>query len=209
MKHLFTLVFCCAATIMVVAQQNIPFEVFAGHKRTGADVLWFKSPLNQATSPWLFFHRSRASVDYSNQTAFGMTNAISYNFKNGLGVVAATQFQQSGFAAKGGLQYFAAFKNGSVFSWLVVGNNTTHRFSGDWFVLARYTPKLNEKMRWFFQTEFFNTLDNQQHKSYTQRLRLGIKLKDWQTGLGGDYTQSGIHHLIATQNTGVFIRKEF
>jgi len=64
-------------------------------------------------------------------------------------------------------------------------------------------------MRWFFKTELFNVLDNQQHKSYTQRLRLGIKLKDWQTGLGGDYTQSGIHHLIATQNTGVFIRKEF
>ncbi len=209
MNRLLLMIVCCAAVYWAAAQQTIPFELFAGHKRTGADVLWFKNPTQHKNAPWLFFHRSRASVDYSNQTAFGITNAISYNFKNGIGIVAATQFQQTGFVAKGGVQLFRSFKNGSVFSWIVVGNNTAHRFSGDWFVLARYTPKLNNQIRWFIQTEFFNTLDNQQHKSYTQRLRLGIKLKDWQTGLGGDYTQSGIHHLTATQNTGIFIRKEF
>jgi len=208
MKLSLLLCSCCVA-MFVAAQQPMPVELFAGHKRTGADVLWFKSPAQQKNSPWLFFHRSRASVDYSNQTAFGMTNALSYNFKNGLGIVAATQFLQSGFVAKGGFQYFKSFKNGSVFSWLVVGNNTSHRFSGDWFVLARYTPKLNNNIRWFLQTEFFNTLDDQSNKSLTQRLRLGIKVNHWQTGLGGDYTQSGKNKWMATQNTGLFLRKEF
>jgi hypothetical protein len=210
MKKFLLILFLLACCISLqTSAQQIPLEIMAGHKRTGADVLWFKKFSTTKNNPWLFFHRSRASTDYHNKTNFGVTNALSYNFKSGAGIVVATQFLQTGFVAKAGVQYFKLFKNASVFTWLVAGNNTLNNFSGDWFVLARWQPKLNEQWKWFLQAENFTSFDTKKNKSLTQRIRVGISRHHWQLGVAADYTESGINKLLVTNNIGSFVRKEF
>lgn len=208
MKNLLLVVLGWVVATVATAQL-LPIEVMSGHKRTGADVLWFKKFSSQKNDPWLFFHRSRGSSDYHNSTSFAVTNALSYNFKSGLGIVAATQFLLKGFTVKFGVQYFRGFKNGSIFSWLVSGNNTAHHFSADWFVLSRWTPRLNAKWKWFLQGESLSSLDNKSIWGLTQRIRVGLGLNQWQFGAAADFSESGKTNLSVTSNIGGFIRKEF
>ena len=209
MKNLLFTLFILNCTASY--SQSLPVEIMSGHKRTGVDVLWFKnfSANKNKTSPWLFFHRSRASADYHNKTAFGVTNAVSYNLKNGIGFVAATQFLQQGFVPKFGVQYFKPVKNGSFFNWVVAGNNSFNNFSADWFVLVRWQPKINEKLKWFLQGELLSSLDDAEIKNLTQRIRAGISRSHWQFGFAADCNETGKNDLSVTNNIGGFLRREF
>ena len=191
--------------------QTIPVEIMAGTQRTGADLLWFRKFQQKkgSQSPWLFFHRSRASVDYKNRVAFGMTNALSYNFRNGVGLVLATQFLQTGFVYKAGAQYFHSFPNGSLFTWLVAGENSLGNFSGDWFLLARWMPRLDQQHKWFFQAENLYQLDSEKNLSIVHRLRAGWGNSCWQYGLAADLTAQGKSKPGLSVNPGLFMRKEF
>ncbi|HEX4958833.1 MAG TPA: hypothetical protein VFV46_11695, partial [Lacibacter sp.] len=91
MKHLLIYLLLFNALV----SQGQMFEFYAGHQRTGVDIMWFKNFKNnkEERTPFLFFSRNRASVDYKNSpTLFGSTNAVSYNFKNGLGIVTVASF---------------------------------------------------------------------------------------------------------------------
>lgn len=210
MRSVFTMLFICGLMMQAVCQP-IPAELMAGTRRTGLDILWFRKMQENKNefAPWLFFHRTRVSVDNNNQTSFGVTNAVSYNFKSGIGFVAATQFLEGGFIFKGGLQYFASFHNGSLFTWLVTGKNIPGHFSGDWFVLARWTPPINKKLNFYYQAELLSQLDSKGMLILIQRLRTGIGKKSWQFGLATDFTAQGVRKLEQTINPGIFIRKEF
>ncbi len=195
----------------VIQAQSLPVEIMAGHQRAGVDVLWFRnfSSPKATTSPWLFFHRTRASSNYHGQTSFGVTNALSYNFKKGIGIVATVQLLQSGVAAKGGIQYVKVFGRASLFSWVVAGNNTDHFASGDWFVLLRWTPIINRNWNWFTQLELLSSINLESNKNFVQRLRLGLSRNRWQFGLALDQSQTGNNKLITFGNNGLFLRKEF
>lgn len=201
------LLFCAEAT----RAQSLPVEIMGGHKRAGIDVLWFRnfSSPKATTSPWLFFHRTRASSNYHGQTSFGVTNALSYNFKKGIGIVATVQLLQNGVAAKGGIQFVKVFGRASLFSWVVAGNNTDHFTSGDWFVLLRWTPIIKNNWNWFTQLELLSSIDIESNKNFVQRLRLGLSRNRWQFGLALDQTQTGSNKLSTTGNNGLFLRKEF
>ena len=200
---------CWIAGAVACTAQPLPVELMAGHQRTGVDVLWFRKFAAGKDNPWLFFHRSRASVDYHNKTAFGTTNALSYNFRSGVGLVAATQFLQAGFVAKAGMQYFKVRKKASDKNWLVANNNTNHRFSGDWFVLARWSPRLNDKWKGFLQAELLSQAEEGWSLSLTQRMRIGVGNDQWQFGFAGDFTETGKPVLSATTNLGAFLRRVF
>jgi len=194
-----------------IYSQSLPVEQMAGHKRMAIDVLWFRNfAANKETrSPWLFFHRTRASSDYHNQTSFGVTNALSYNFKSGLGLVATIQLSQTGTSIKGGIQYAKQFKQGTVFSWLVAGNNTVHYFSTDWFVLLRWVPAINERWKFYTQFELLSSVDRKSNKNFVQRIRLGPAIGKWQWGIAADFNETGNSKLSYTDNIGLFVRREF
>jgi hypothetical protein len=192
------------------ALAQLPVEAFAGHERTTADVLWFRYFKNtsEENSRFLFFNRSRASVDYHNKTAFGLTSAVSYNFTSGIGIVAVAQFLNTGFYPKAGIQFFTRKKTFTLFTWLVT--ETRSDPSLDFFILSRYEPALTEKLTLFSQAELVNTTDRHGYYQFIQRIRLGVGFRQaWQTGFGADLQQAGKKTFATAQNLGVFIRKEF
>lgn len=201
--------------------QQIPVEVFAGHKRSTLDIMFIKffrknQPDEGHIDKWLFFNRNRAGVDYrqtktTNLPQFGFTEAISYNHPTlkGLAPVAVMQIFNTGIYPKAGFQYVLLRENLTFFSWSVI--ETLPGPVADLFILCRYTPKLKDKLRLFTQFEFVNALptDGKKSFSFTQRIRLGLKSGRWQYGAGTDLNESGRDSYLTTTNYGGFIRYEF
>jgi hypothetical protein len=197
---------------------QIPVEVFAGNKKATFDVLFFKFFKNKEgqNSKFLFFNRNRASIDYAmtettNLPQFAFTEAISYNrekLKGFAPVVVANIFNR-GIFSKAGIQFARIKKDYILFSWVVT--ETSKDPNIDFFFLGRYIPKITDKINLFSQIELFNALPTAKENifSFTQRFRLGLKIKEFQFGAGLDLTESGRDHFITTQNMGGFLRYEF
>lgn len=194
-------------------------ETYAGHKRAGVDLMWFKFFKNgkEEKTPLLFFSRNRASRDVVLQrnatdtpipTAFGSTNAISYNFKNGLGLVAVGSFLNAGFTPKAGVQFVKTKGDFLFFGWLVA--DLKEEGNVDLFGLFRWQPKLNGQWRLFSQLELFPVYDpGDERWNITQRLRLGAKHHAWAGGFMADFNQAGKDAFSKTSNLGGFLRWEF
>lgn len=185
--------------------QAIPVEVLVGHERTRVDMLWFK-PF-KADKPWLFFNRNNVSIDHSNRTSFQSIAAVSYNLKNGVGVVANATFNGSGFFPKAGVQLFKKKGHFTLFGWAVSEMLKDPDF--DVFVLARYEPPITGKIKLFTQLELFTVFNVDGHVLSAQRLRLGISWNHWQIGPGCDFTTTTTDSPFATRNIGGFLRREF
>lgn len=201
-----------------VAIAQIPVEVFAGHKKTTADIMFFKFFKNKEAqnSDWLFFNRNRASIDYAmtsstNLPQFGFTEAISYNNKKwkGFAPVAVVQILNKGFYPKAGFQFAKIKKDYTIFTWVVC--ETLGNPNIDFFFLGRYTPKITDKLNLFTQIELVNAFPTNDNNNFNfiQRLRLGLKIKEYQFGIGADYTALGRNNFTTTQNIGIFLRHEF
>lgn len=215
----FKILFVAMATLHFrgVAVAQIPVEVFAGHKKSTVDIMFFKFLKNKEgqNSNWLFFDRNRASIDYkmtttSNLPQFGFTEALSYNDKRlkGFAPVVVASILNRGIYPKAGIQFAKIKENFTIFSWLV--SETLKEPNIDFFFLGRYTTKLTDKLRLFSQIEFVNAFPtaDKNNFSFTQRLRLGLKLDEFQFGVGTDFTQLGRNDFIKTENIGGFLRYE-
>lgn len=193
----------------VVAAQMAEF--YAGHQRTGVDLMWFKNFRNvkEERTPFLFFSRNRVSIDYKNSPAlFGSTNAISYNLKNGLGVVAVASLLNNGLVPKVGVQYYKQKGGLLFFGWLVA--DVKQKGNLDLFGLLRFTPPIKDEWKGFTQLELFPVYTpGTGFWNITQRGRLGATYHAWAGGLMMDFNQTGRKQFTSTQNTGVFVRYEF
>lgn len=197
---------------------QIPVEILAGDKKASFDLMFFKFIKNKAgqNSKFLFFSRERAVVDYkqtatSNLPQFGFTEALSYNHPalKGFAPVLVGQVLNRGTFAKTGVQYAHITKSTTLFGWTVAELHSQPNV--DVFLLLRYTPKLTEKLHLYTQIETANAFPTTESKTYSfvQRLRVGLKIKDWQFGAGADFSQTGRNQFSKTENTGVFLRHEF
>jgi hypothetical protein len=206
------LMYCSAA----VAQ--IPVEVFGGTKKTTFDIMFFKFLKSKQgqNSQWLFFNRNRASIDYkmtstTNLPAFGFTEAISYNYKKlkGFAPVVVVQVSTRTISPKAGIQFFHRKKDFTFFSWVVI--ETLQNPHLDFFLLTRYEPALRKQVKLFTQVELVSAFPTVSSSNYNlfQRVRLGVRKKDWQAGVGADFTEFGNTTLLTTNNLGVFLRYEF
>lgn len=218
MNNKTTLLLMAMFLLRNIAIAQIPVEVFAGHKKTTVDVMFFKFFKNKSgqASKFLFFNRNRASIDYAitqttNLPQFGFTEAVSYNHPKlkGFAPVVVVQVLNKGISPKSGIQFAKITKNYTIFSWAV--SETLIKPNIDFFFLGRYTPKLTDKLNLFSQIELINSFPSTQQNNlaFTQRFRLGLKLKEFQFGAGLDLTQQGKGIFIKNQNFGVFTRYEF
>ncbi len=199
------------------ADANIPVEVFLGNHNATIDIMFFTFFKNDSgeNTPWLFFNRNRASIDYRIADGtflpqFGFTEAISYNHEAfaGFAPVVVTQVLSSGVYPKGGIQYANVGKEIIVFTWLIT--ELQQNPTVDYFLLLRYLPKLSNWLQGFVQLESINAFPTTfGTRSFTQRLRLGAYIRGFQIGFGADLTNVGRESLTMNHNVGGFIRYEF
>lgn len=186
-------------------------EFYAGHQRAGVDLLWYKFFQQEkgSASPLLFFSRTRANTDYQNSpTAFGTTEAVSWNFKGGWGIVAVGAFNNAGFTPKGGVQLVRQKGNFLFFGWLVADLKKEGNL--DLFGLFRYQPVLRNSWHLFSQLELFPVYQPASGAwNLTERLRLGAKYRHWAAGGMADFNQTKTAAWIKSNNIGLFVRHDF
>lgn len=214
-KIFFTVIASLIFMSGVMAQ--IPVEVFAGDKKTSFDLMFFKFVKNkEVNSKFLFFNRNRVNLDYRQTSTtylpvFGFTEAVSYNHPKlkGFAPVMVAQINNYGIYPKVGIQYFHRKNVFTFFSWVVC--ETLKDPNIDLFVLTRYEPKLTEQLNLFTQLELVNAFPTESNANYNlfQRIRVGLKIKEWQFGAGADFNQLGNKTFINTTNIGGFLRHEF
>lgn len=201
-----------------IAFTQIPVEVLVGDKKATMDIMFFKFIKNKEgkNSNFLFFNRNRANIDYkmtktTDLPQFGFTEALSYNHAKlkGFAPVVVVSISNRGFYPKTGLQFAKMKKDYTIFSWVMV--ETLEMPNIDFFFLGRYTPKLTDKLNLFSQIELFNAFPSvsQNNFSFVQRFRLGLKIKEFQFGVGLDLSQLGRNNFTTTENFGGFLRYEF
>lgn len=194
----------------MAAAQSV--ETYFGHQRAGVDLMWFSNfkDAQGERSPFLFFSRNRASTNYDHSpTAFGSTNAVSYNFKSGWGLVAVGSYLNAGFTPKAGVQFVKMKGDFLFFGWLVA--DLKREGNLDLFGMFRWQPKLGKgNLRLFSQLELFPVyhLENDIW-NITQRVRAGVKHRTWAAGLMADFNQAGKTDFIQTNNVGAFLRHDF
>ena len=220
MKQNFKLLIAAMAMLFFrsIAMAQIPVEVFAGDKKATVDILFFRFIKNKEghNSKILFFNRNRAGIDYkmtktTNLPQFGFTEALSYNHEKlkGFAPVVVVSILNKGVFPKAGMQYAKTKKSYSLFTWLV--SETIKDPDIDFFLLARYSPKLTDKLSLFSQLELVNAFPTavQNNFSFTQRFRLGLKTGNFQFGAGIDLNELGRKDYVNTINAGGFLRYEF
>jgi hypothetical protein len=197
---------------------QLPVEVVAGNKKASFDLMFFKFFKNkeEQNSKFLFFSRTRSTVDYkmtstSYLPAFGLTEAVSYNHPalKGFAPVAVAQLLNRGVFPKAGIQYAHQQQHFTVFTWMV--SETLKAPALDYFLLLRYTPKLNARLNLYTQFESNNSVPTKAAANYSfiQRLRIGLMIKRFQFGAAADFTQTGNKTFTTASNIGGFVRYEF
>lgn len=220
MRNCSLKIFTVAAMLLTggMASAQIPVEVFSGNKKSTLDILFFKYFRNKEgnTSKFLFFNRNRLSVDYKMTTVsdlpqFGFTEAISYNhgILKGVAPVLVAQVFNTGVFSKTGFQYAKGSADWMLFTWVVT--EMKRKPGIDVFFLGRLTPKVSKRMRLFSQLELVNSLPTLSINKYsfTQRVRLGLKLNELQFGAATDVTSFGRTSFNTMNNVGVFFRYEY
>ena len=117
-------------------------EIMVGHERIFADVQWLK--FVDAQKRWSVFSRTRATVDYDNQTDLFSGAYLNYTLKNGLGASLIGKIGNNGGGADAGVHIFKAKPNWMLFGLASVGLKEELEYS--WFSIFRYTSKL--KTHW-------------------------------------------------------------
>lgn len=199
--------------------QKLPVEIFAGHKKATTDLTFFRyiKKHDDKNSPWLFFNRYRASVDYPTKgedtfkPQFALTFAMSYNPTgwNGLAPVAAFTLTNGGLQPKAGMQYYITRPKLVFFIWALC--ETMEDPNGEVFILTRYTPRIGDKIKLYFQGESGNRipLHGEGNSSFFQRVRVGLCQGRIQWGAAADFTQNATDGSGNDQNIGAFLRYEF
>ncbi len=180
-------------------------ELMAGQKNIFADVQWLK-PLDQAFR-WTVFSRTRATVDYDNQTDLFSGAYLNYTSSSGLGASLVGKIGGRGAGADLGLHFFKAQPNWTLFGLASVSLKSSLEYS--WFSILRLMPPINQRWKWYLSLELFNSFNGQGHVFSVQRLRLGVERSRFQFGFAANFSEVGSTWASGGNNIGGFVRRSF
>ncbi len=173
-----------------------------GDKRIFTDIQWLK--FIDTERHWSLFSRTRATVDYDNQTNLFSGAYLNYTLNNGLGGSIVGKIGNSGGGADVGVHVFKATSNWMLFGLASIGLKNKLEYS--WFSICKFTPKINEKWMVYTSLELFNLFGREGHLVSVQRLRLGLDYQKFQFGAAVNFMELG-KRWTQNSNVGIFIRK--
>jgi len=136
------------------------------------------------------FGRNRTTLDYSNgsKTPFTLLD-LSYNWKNGFGVLLETQFPDGQNPdPRPAIQYFRSRGKFSLYAELSAG--FTPQFNGEALIKLRYVKPITQKFSGIAQIETITDFNRTRLTFATQRTKAGLGIdKNLEIGLEVDSTQ--------------------
>lgn len=202
MKKPFLILLLVLTWCSYVQAQSL--ELMAGNQRIFVDAQWLK-PIDTELQ-WSIFSRTRATVDYDNNTNLFTGTYFNYTTKIGLGGSVVGKIGNNGAGVDAGVHIFKNKKNWMLFGLASVGLKSKLEYS--WFSIFRFTPKIGANWKLYTSLELFSLFDKNGSVFNVQRVRLGLDRKGYQFGLASNLSET-VNPLVFDNNFGVFIRKSF
>lgn len=203
MKQILLLLLLTVGTIELLKAQS--FEVMPGTERFFADAQWLRT--FDEEKKWSLFSRSRATVDYQNNTNLFTGGYFNYTTKSGFGGTVLGRISSLEAGADAGFHFFKA--NNSFLIYALASIEIKEELAYSWFSILRFTPRVTQKLKAYSSVELFSNFNRENHVASVQRLRLGIDISNYQTGLGINLSGFGNQYTSTPVNPGVFFRKQF
>ena len=180
-------------------------EVMPGTERIFADVQWLK-PLDDQYR-WTIFSRSRATVDYDENSNLFTGAYLNYTTKAGLGATILGRISSGASGSDAGVHYFK--KSEKIMFYGLLSVELDSRLAYSWFSIFHYTPELNDKWKLYSSLELFTNFRSGKHVASVQRMRVGLDRQGYQFGLALNLSGFGADYEFTDENPGVFLRKQF
>ena len=200
-KYALPLILWAVAAVNVNGQS---LEIMAGNKRVFADVQWLK--FMGSKKGLSLFSRTRATVDYDDNTSLFTGAYLNYTTGSGIGASIVGKIADTGGGADAGAHIFKAKPSWMLFGLASVGLKNQLEYS--WFSILRFTPSLGGEWKLYSSLELFTLFRKNSHLGSVQRLRVGAGFRGFQFGIATNFAESG-HEWTGSSNTGVFLRKSF
>lgn len=181
------------------------FEYMQGSERVFVDAQWLKT--FDSAHRWSLFSRSRATVDYQENTSLFTGAYLNYTSKSGFGGTLVGAISDFGMGADAGAHFFKANPQFLIYALLSV--KIRSEFGYAWFSILRYTPRIAERWKVYSSLELYSSFDGDGHEVSVQRIRAGLDRKGYQFGLALNLSGLGRDYATTDTNPGLFIRKQF
>lgn len=203
MMHLVLLLAIPLLLVLKVNAQS--FEFMPGTERIFIDAQWLKT--FDTERKWSLFSRSRATVDYDENTNLFTGAYLNYTTKSGLGGTVVGRISSLEAGGDAGVHFFKAKASFMVYALASV--EISSEFAYSWFSIVRYTPTLNEKWKLYSSLELFSNFNTDGHVASVQRMRAGLDRNGYQFGLALNLSGLREDYSTTDSNPGIFIRKQF
>lgn len=180
-------VITCLLGLFCASSLGQSLEIMVGHEGLFADAQWLKF-LDEKKHVSIF-SRTRATVNYENQTNLFSGAYLNYTLKNGLGASLVGKIGNSGAGADAGIHIFTAKKNWMLFGLASMGLQEEFQYS--WFSIFRYTPRITDEWKFYSSLELFSLFESGNHLISVQRIRLGMDYQQFQFGIASNFTEIG------------------
>ncbi len=180
-------------------------ELMPGTERIFADVQWLKA--FDEDYKWTLFSRSRATVDYEENTDLFTGAYVNYTTRSGFGGTVLGRISSSSAGGDIGAHFFKNSETFTVYALASIAIQSELAYS--WFSIMRYTPALNNEWRLYSSLELFSNFNASGHVASVQRVRAGLDKQGYQFGLAVNLMGLGSEYSSTDTNPGIFFRKQF
>ncbi len=203
LKLLIILFFFHFFSVYANAQQPpLPVELFGGNR-----AMYYQHVINKNlfNNKFNFFNVTSFEAEHDNKenNLFVVSSLFSYNLGKGLSVGIGGEIQRSGTFAIVGAQYAYTTKNILLVVFPSMNINGDKEYT--YFTLFEYKPKLSEKLKGYFRTQFLVTTNFNTYNRGYQQFRLGLQIENIQFGLAANLDQFD-NNEVTTSNYGLFVR---
>ncbi len=181
------------------------FEFMTGTERIFVDAQWLKTFDDERK--WSLFSRTRATVDYEENTDLFTGAYLNYTTSSGFGGSVVGRISSFGAGADAGIHFFKASQSFLIFALTSVELQST--FSYSWFSIVRFTPSISDQWRLYTSLELFSNFLETSHVASVQRIRAGVDREGYQFGLAINLSGLGDSYSVRDTNPGIFLRKQF
>jgi len=155
---------------------------------------------------WSIFSRTRATVDYDNNTDLFTGAYLNYTTTSGIGGSLIGKIGRAGGGADAGVHYLKISKDWTNFA--LVSAGLKDRLEYSWFSISRYIPNLTPRTKLYTSLELFSLFRQGNHLASVQRLRLGLQIGQVEFGAALNFSEVGTEW-SGSKNLGGFLRKSF
>ena len=181
-------------------------ELMPGTERIFADLQWLKT--FDEERKWSLFSRTRATVDYEDNTNVFSGAYLNYTSSSGLGASMVGRIASSGAGSDMGIHYFKASSDFLLFALASTSLSSEFGFSMVFHCSLHSSAK--ERMEIIYElVELFSSFNKAGHTFSVQRIRLGIDKQGYQFGFALNLTGLGQEYVLTDTNPGIFVRKQF